>query len=194
MYIHNPSPLTASDPPRQPPGPPRRPARYEDEPGFYRDGKVWLYGNSRLLRSNLVCITTCFDHPSSSTPAHLESIEGEAEEAVLAGKTLVCGMHNDLHQRAAIVPLRWGAPRIMVLPGGFFYHLGSDLRQEPFRAARLWRYQWDARTDLAVSKRAPDKLPTYALYNPSVDRFILRLATRSLRGFCHPADPFGPNA
>jgi hypothetical protein len=80
------------------------------------------------------------------------------------------------------VPLRWGAPRIVVVSGGFKYHLGPDLKDEPFRAARLWRYEFDRRTDLIVSRRAPDKLPTYASHNPTVDRLIARLALRQWPG------------
>jgi hypothetical protein len=84
----------------------------------------------------------------------------------------VCGIHNPAHRRAAIVPLRWGAPRVLVVSGGFCFHLGVKLNQEPFRAARLWRYQWDPTTDLIISRRAPEKKPTFALHNPTVDRMI----------------------
>lgn len=192
MYIHNPSTLTASDPPLVPPGtPPRRSSPYEDEPGFYQDGNVWLYGNSRLLMADLAAIDQCFLNPYTTPREVLRDIERDAERLVLAGKTLVCGIHNDLHRQAAIVPLRWGAPRIVVLPGGFFHHLGKNLKEEPFRAARLWRYQWDAKTDLALSRRAPDKLPTFALVNHSVDRIIRAIAERSLKGV-RRGDSFGP--
>lgn len=96
-----------------------------------------------------------------------------------------CGIHSPAHQNAAVVPLRWGSPRILVLSGGFRYHFGKDLMDEPFRVARLYRFGWDPVTDLAVSRRAPDKLPTYARHNPTVDRLIRALSalpvTRNLK-------------
>jgi DNA processing protein len=112
----------------------------------------------------------------------LDQIERDAEMAVLAGEVMVSGIHSPAHQRAAIVPLRWGAPRILVFSGGFFHHLGPNLKDEPFRAARLWRYQFDPRTDLVISKRAPDKLPTFARFNPTVDRLIERIAMGRIPG------------
>lgn len=112
----------------------------------------------------------------------MELIEQEAERAVLEGRIIVTGIHSPAHQRAAIVPLRWGAPRIVVLSGGFHHHLGPDLKEEPFRAARLWRYQFDAKTDLVISRRAPEKLPTFAQFNPTVDRLIERITARLVPG------------
>ncbi|MGI8922784.1 MAG: hypothetical protein ACR2HJ_01880 [Fimbriimonadales bacterium] len=112
--------------------------------------------------------------PAGQTPEQLSEIEREAERLVLDSKILVCGVHNFAHRRAAVVPLRWGSPRIVVLSGGIRFHLGQDLSHEPFRAARLWRYRWDPTTDLAVSRRAPDKLPTFASHNPTVDELIER--------------------
>ncbi len=161
--------------------PPRRTAPFETEPGFYEPAGLWLYGNARLVRSPLACVATVFG-PEWHSPRELDEIEREAEAIVLSGQVLVCGVHNPAHQRAAIVPLRWGAPRILVFSGGFLYHLGQELKQEPFRAARLWRYQWDATCDLAISRRAPDKLPTYATHNPTVDRLIARLVGGQIKG------------
>ncbi|MBS1703682.1 MAG: hypothetical protein JST12_18610 [Armatimonadetes bacterium] len=120
----------------------------------------------------------------------LNAIEKEAEAIAFLGRILVCGFHDHWHQRAAVVPLRWGAPRIVVMPGGFHFHLGKDLRQEPFRMARLWRYEWDPKTDLAVSRRAPDKLPTYSNHDPALDRLIRGIAHESIPGLpfaCHQA-------
>lgn len=148
----------------------RRSAPFETEPGFYDLGRLWLYGNSRLLGGDLDCVLGCFGNSQSS--AELNRIEQEAERIVLAGRVLVCGVHNPAHQRAAVVPLRWGSPRIVVFSGGFRAHLGQELKDEPFRVGRLWRYQWDPVTDLAVSRRAPDKMPTFAHDNPTVDRLI----------------------
>lgn len=156
-----------------------RNAPFEREPGFYADAKLWLYGNVRLLRGNLDYVSLCLG-PEAHSPGDLERIELQAEYMVLRGKTLVCGIHHEAHRRAAVVPLRWGAPRILVVSGGFRYHLGKDLQEEPFRAARLWRYQWDARTDLIISRRPPEKLPTYATHNPAVDRLIHSIAIQEV--------------
>lgn len=163
------------------PEPPRRNAPFDQEPGFYPDVGLWLYGNARLLGATLASISLAIGHPQH-TPSDLDQIEQEAEKIVLRGIVLVTGIHSPAHQRAAIVPLRWGAPRILVLSGGFHYHLGRDLKEEPFRAARLWRYQFDAKTDLVISRRAPEKLPTFAQFNPTVDRLIERITARLIPG------------
>lgn len=160
---------------------PRRDAPFSEEPGFYADAGLWLYGNARLLGATLFSIPLALGKPDES-PSRMERIDSETENAVLAGKVLVTGIHGPAHRRAAVVPLRWGAPRILVFSGGFFKHLGPDLKEEPFREARLWRYQFDARTDLVVSARAPDKLPTYACFNPAVDRLIEAIASREVPG------------
>lgn len=170
---------------------PKRDAPYGAEPGYYQAGALWLYGNVKLLHGTLAHVPMWeFSLPPS--PFDLDAIEKTAEEIVLSGKILVCGVHNAAQQRAAMVPLRWGAPRIVVFSGGFFCHLGKDIAQEPFRAARLWRYQWDRRTDLAVSRRAPEKLPTFATVNPTIDRLITALATGTHPGLSSPVDSLTP--
>lgn len=166
---------------RPAPDPPRRSSPFDFEPSFCPDAGLWLYGNARLLGTSLAGIDRAKGLPGH-TPDCLTQIELEAERAVLEGKVLVTGIHNAAHQRAAVVPLRWGSPRVLVLSGGFHYHLGPDLKDEPFRAARLWRFQFDARTDLVISRRAPDKLPTFALFNPTVDRLIERITARLVPG------------
>ena len=163
------------------PEPPRRSAPFDSEPGFYPDAELWLYGNVRLLGASLASIARAFGQPHH-TPDDLCHIERETEQAVLEGRIVVTGIHSPAHQRAAIVPLRWGAPRILVFSGGFHHHLGPELKEEPFRAARLWRYQFDARTDLVISRRAPEKLPTFAQFNPTVDRLIERITARLIPG------------
>lgn len=171
------------------PMPPRRNAPFEQEPGFYEDGGLWLYGNAKILQSQLASVPMACG-PNTHSKSQLDEIEAEAERLVLDSKVLVCGIHSPAHQRAAVVPLRWGSPRILVFSGGFEYHLGKGLDQEPFRTARLWRYKWDAQTDLAISRRAPDKLPTYASHNPTVDRLIAMIARREWVGllFQSPTD------
>lgn len=163
------------------PEPPRRSAPFDHEPGFYPDAKLWLYGNVRLLDSDLVHLPAALGEPRQ-TPSQLDALEHQAEVLVLAGKILVTGIHNAAQQRVAVVPLRWGAPRILVLSGGFYHHLGQTLTDEPFRAARLWRYQFDPRQDLVISRRAPDRRPTFALYNPTVDRLIEQIVGRQTPG------------
>ncbi len=151
------------------------------EPGFYEPAGLWLYGNVRLLDGCIAHVGSSLGTPFPS-PSELDAIECEAERLVLGGNTLVTGVHNPAHQRAAVVPLRWGAPRILILSGGFKHHLGETLKEEPFRAARLWRYQFDARTDLVISRRAPDKKPTFSSHNPTVDRLISRLVRNEVPG------------
>jgi hypothetical protein len=168
--------------------PPRRTAPYDVEPAYYPAGCLWLYGNVRLLQGRLASVLTACG-PDRHRPYELEAIEKEAEQLVLSSRTLVCGIHSAAHQRAALVPLRWGAPRIVILSGGFHYHLGKDLKDEPFRAARLWRYQWDPKTDLAISRRAPDKLPTFARHNPTIDRLVTLLARGEWPGLGYSPDP-----
>ncbi len=161
------------------PLPPRCFAPFELEPGFYEPAGLWMYGNVRLLGGKLAHVQCALELKLPS-PKELDAIERETEEFVLSGSVLVTGIHNPAHQRVAIVPLRWGAPRILVLSGGFEHHLGKDLKEEPFRAARLWRYQFDASADLVISRRAPSKRPTFALHNPTVDRQIRAISQRTI--------------
>ena len=150
-------------------------------PHFFPDAGLWVYGNSHLLGAALASIPRAFGPPSHNH-SDLDLIEREAEKAVLGGKTLVTGIHSPAQQGVAIVPLRWGSPRILVLSGGISYHLGPTLKEEPFRAARLWRYQFDESTDLVISRRAPEKLPTFARFNPTIDRLIDRIVTHQIPG------------
>lgn len=119
---------------------------FENPPTFF-----YAYGNLRLLQSSSFTVL-CSRSPS---PADLEAIERLAEQGVLDGKTLVGGTNTDAYQRAAVVPLRWGAPRILVLDRGLFCALGETLEEEPFRTARLWRYRFDPVSDLVVTRQRP---------------------------------------
>lgn len=132
-----------------------------DPPGMF-----YFYGNQRLLDSASFAVLCS----RKSGEEELRSIEKLAEEGVLAGKTLISGHDTPEYQRSAIVPLRWGAPRILVLDQGLFKALGNDLKEEPFRAARLWRYQFDPRTDLAISPINP-----FGDYHPNSNRVRDRL-------------------
>ena len=115
-------------------------------------GVIFLYGNQRLLEGKTFSVLSS----RNARPADLEQIEQLTEEGVLNSEILVAGHDRPEYQRAAVVPLRWGAPRILCLDRGLFKVLGDDLKDEAFRAARLWRYQFDPHTDLVVSPFRPD--------------------------------------
>lgn len=115
-------------------------------------GVLFLYGNSRLLESPTFCILAS----RNTLPSDLDLIETLTEAAVLNAEVLVTGHDRPEYQRSAVVPLRWGSPRILCLDRGLFQVLGEDLKSEAFRAARLWRYEFDPRTDLVVSPFRPE--------------------------------------
>lgn len=122
---------------------------------------LYLYGNTKLLAANTFCVLSS---RHSSEPALVE-VEKATEHHVLRSRTLVTGHDTPEYQRSAVTALRWGAPRILVLDTGLFNALGDDLREEPFAAARLWRYKFDPRTDLAISAVNP-----YRPFHPSANR------------------------
>lgn len=164
---------------------------FSKAPGFFPPCRLWLYGNIRLLLQNLAYVPLALVGPGH-TPQELEKVGEDAREIVFNGQILVCGIHNYAHQRSAIVPLRYGSPRIVVFSGGFRSHLGDDLMNEPFKAAQQWRRYWDPMTDLAVSLRAPSSLPTYGHRNPTVDRLVAELAEGKLDGLCGVYNPYPP--
>lgn len=148
------------------------PARIED---FDPDppGVLFAYGNHRLLESPTFSVLSS----RAATPAQLDDIERLTEAGVLGGEVLVTGHDRPEYQRSAVVPLRWGAPRVLVLDRGLFQVLGPDLRSEAFRAARLWRYEFDPKTDLAMSPFRPDG--AYIGVNNQVrDRLVASLSAR----------------
>ncbi|MCW5941745.1 MAG: DNA-processing protein DprA [Fimbriimonadaceae bacterium] len=136
-------------------------------------GILFLYGNRRLLDAATFCVLSS----RNTSLAGLDEIERLVEEGVLRSEVPVCGHDTPEYQRAAVVPLRWGAPRILVLDRGLFQALGPDLRQEPFRAARLWRYEFDPRTDLVVSPFRPGAR-FVGINNKVRDRLIASLSDR----------------
>lgn len=145
--------------------PPMVEAMDPDAPGL-----LYLYGNLSLLGLDTVSVVASRGAPFDA----MEMVERLAEQHVLAGRTLVSGHDTPAYQRASVVPLRWGAPRIMVLDSGLFQALGPELRDEPFAAARLWRFQFDPRTDLAVSAVAPG-VSYHRNSNRVRDRLVLSL-------------------
>jgi len=114
-------------------------------------GLLFLHGNEKLLDAKTFCVLSS----RGSTAADLDLMEKLCEEAVLNSEILATGHDRDTYQRTAVVPLRWGSPRILCLDRGIFKVLGEDLKQEAFRAARLWRYEFDPTTDLAISPFRP---------------------------------------
>jgi DNA processing protein len=112
-----------------------------------------------------------------ASSAALNQLEALAEEAVLAGEVLVAGHDTPEYQRSAVVPLRWGSPRILCLDRGLFQVLGPELKEEAFRAARLWRYQFDPHTDLEVSGFLPES-KFIGVNNQVRDRLVAGLSER----------------
>jgi DNA processing protein len=132
---------------------------------------LFLYGNVRVLATKTFAVV-CSRNPSA---ADLEAIERATEAGVLGSMVLVGGTTTDAYQRASIVPLRWGAPRILVLDRGLFPALGENLEEEPFRAARLWRYRFDPESDLVISRNRP--FDEYAASNqPYRDELVVALS------------------
>lgn len=134
---------------------------------------LFAYGNSRLLTSPTFCVLSS----RKSSPSALDRIERLAEEGVLASEVLVTGHNTHEYQRSAIVPLRWGAPRILCLDRGLFAGLGEELTDEPFAAARLWRYRFDPQTDLALSPFRPE-MGFGKVTNQLRDRLVVGLSAR----------------
>jgi DNA processing protein len=115
-------------------------------------GILFLFGNSRLLEGNTFCVLSS----RNSRPADLDLIEKLAEEGVLKSEILVSGHDRPEYKRSAIVPLRWGSPRILCLDRGLFTALGQDLQHDTSHESSLWREKFDPRTDLVVSPFRPD--------------------------------------
>jgi predicted Rossmann fold nucleotide-binding protein DprA/Smf involved in DNA uptake len=130
-------------------------------------GVLFLYGNAKLLDVRTFCVLSS----RNTLPADLDLIEQRTEAGVLDGQVLVTGHDRPEYQRSAVVPLRWGSPRILCLDRGMFKVLGDDLRDEAFRAARLWRYEFDPSTDLVVSPFRPES-DFYGINNQVRDRLV----------------------
>ncbi len=134
-------------------------------------GVLFLYGNVNLLEAKTFTVLSS----RKSFPAHLNLVEKLTEDAVLDGGILVTGHDTPEYQRSAVVPLRWGSPRILCLDRGLFKVLGENLRDEAFRMARLWRYEFDPRTDLVVSPFRPES-DFIGINNKIRDRLVGSLA------------------
>jgi len=123
--------------------------------------EVEAYGNLSLLSETYLRIHFAEAQVLTGRefdPAVGLKLEAATERTTLDGYVLVTGYSTPTAQRSAVVPLRWGAPRIVVAGVALETMLGKGLDQEPFRAARLWRYQWDPKTDLAISVYPASKM------------------------------------
>jgi predicted Rossmann fold nucleotide-binding protein DprA/Smf involved in DNA uptake len=112
---------------------------------------LFTYGNQQLLSQSTFCALTS----RKPTKLGLANIEVVVERMVFEHKVLVSGHNTDGYKRASVTGLRWGAPRILALDCGLFAGLGDNLTNEPFRVARLYRYQFDPKTDLVISPFRP---------------------------------------
>lgn len=136
-------------------------------------GVLFLYGNTRLLETKTFCVLSS----RKSRPAELDLIEKLTEEGVLNSEVVVTGHDTPEYQRSAVVPLRWGSPRVLCLDRGLFKVLGENLKDEAFRAARLWRYEFDPSTDLVVSPFRPHS-DFIGINNQVRDRLVASLSRR----------------
>lgn len=134
-------------------------------------GLLYLYGNHKLLDMNTFTVLAS----RNTTARQKTEMEKLAEEHVLQAQTTVTSHDTPEYQRVAVTALRWGAPRILVLDTGLFDALGNDLKEEPFAAARLWRFQFDPQVDLAIS--AVNPLKTFHKNSNKVrDRLVASLS------------------
>jgi len=136
-------------------------------------GALYLFGNAKLLNVSTFSVMSS----RNTTPGGLDLMERLAEQGVFNSEVLVAGDKTPEYERTAVVPLRWGSPRILCLDRGLFHALGEDLSQETFRAARLWRYQFDDKTDLAISPFKPDA-HFVGVNNQVRDRLIASISRR----------------
>lgn len=118
-----------------------------DPSGLFRP----VSGNGRLVNSALFVVEWPEDRPLSTE--ELTKLEIEVENAVLSGLVVVVStaLPRDVFARAGVVPLRYGAPRIIVDAGNWLgYRVSKSIArgEEPVRGWRLWRYAWDGKTDL----------------------------------------------
>ncbi len=60
----------------------------------------------------------------------------------------------------------WGAPRIVVFSGGFQFHLGEKLTDEPFRAARPWPRRMKPCSGSSFGHQARGKERGVGLFKP----------------------------
>lgn len=136
-------------------------------------GVLFLFGNTRLVDGRTFSVLSS----RNTTIAGLDQISQLTEEAVLHGEILVSGHNTNEYQRSALVPLRYGAPRILALDRGLFPALGKNLTEELFPSARLWRFEFDSKTDLVITPFRPNAGFT-GVNNKVRDRIIAGMSRR----------------
>jgi predicted Rossmann fold nucleotide-binding protein DprA/Smf involved in DNA uptake len=136
-------------------------------------GLLYVYGNTRLLQSDLFTVLSS----RKSSASALDLIGDLTQQGVQRGEVLVSGHSTQEYQSSAVVPLRWGAPRVLVLDRGLFSALGENLTEELFTQARLWRYEFDPKTDLVISFVNPAS-GYFPSCNATRDRLIAALSNR----------------
>jgi predicted Rossmann fold nucleotide-binding protein DprA/Smf involved in DNA uptake len=156
---------------------PSRLERFDPDP----PALLFLFGNTKLLEARTFSVLCSNGAP----PEALDKIERLAEEGVLNAEALVSGVNRAPYQRAAVVPLRWGSPRILCLDRGLLPTLGETLSEEPFPAARLWRYKFDPQTDLVVSPARPQS-GFRGVSNQVRDRLVAGLSDRMDFAYVRP--------
>jgi DNA processing protein len=134
---------------------------------------LFIYGNHGLLKGRTFSVLSS----RNATARQLAQIETLVEMGTLTGEVLVTGHDKPEYQRAAVVPLRWGAPRILCLDRGLFQVLGPDLKNEISRTARLWRYEFDPTSDLVISPFRPESAMVGS-NNRVRDRLVAGLSDR----------------
>lgn len=125
-----------------------------DKPVVLKLNDLYMYGNLKLLASDR--FTLPIPVLDQVTRQDILDVHVPIAAEVLKGRTLVTGVHSPLHDQAAVLPLRWGAPRILVLTSGFLHCLGPKLDQELTPLSRRWRYEFDPLTDLVISPFDPE--------------------------------------
>lgn len=116
----------------------------------------YITGNENLLKPEVKLFTYPHIKPKGEyySPKELDQVEKVIEEAVFSACVIVVrsSWPPELARRVAIVPLRWGSPRMIVNEDirGYGWQKLIEAGDEFFRVCRLWRYKWDGKTDVLV--------------------------------------------
>lgn len=120
-----------------------------------RPSRIRCYGNLDLLRRDLAVVPGSFG-PNVGDRLDWRRAHDAATEIAKGGRVLVTPVGTAVTRHVALVPLRWGNPRVLVLSCGIRTALGPRLRREPFFEAEAYRSRFDPRTDLVVSMSSDD--------------------------------------
>jgi hypothetical protein len=144
----------------------------------------FVYGNEQLLSSSRLAYVESVQRLQGQelTKKDIEEIEEESTELVIdQRKILVTGIHNQAHQKAACIPLRFASPRILVLafdPRVLWINRDEDELPELFDEARLWRYRFDPLIDLVLCTSLSPILANKAAVRqiPRIDRIAKEIS------------------